>query len=72
MPTLLFVAALMAASYCLSEAAVSQGSFQDNFNIMWSENHFSTSDDGQIWSLALDKNTGKQIPKISYLKRDSD
>lgn len=59
MPTLLFIAALMAASYfIISEAADSKGSFQDNFDIMWSQEHFSTSPDGQIWYLSLDKETG--------------
>ncbi|MED6192930.1 putative xyloglucan endotransglucosylase/hydrolase protein 8 [Stylosanthes scabra] len=42
----------------IAEAAVSKGSFEDNFSIMWSENHFSTSKDGQIWYLSLDKETG--------------
>jgi hypothetical protein len=59
MPTLLFIAALMAASGLVSEAADSKASFTDNFNIMWSENHFTTSEDGQTWYLALDKETGK-------------
>jgi xyloglucan:xyloglucosyl transferase len=64
MATLLFIAALMAASGFVCEAADSKGSFTDNFNIMWSENHFTTSEDGQTWYLALDKETGKQIHEI--------
>lgn len=55
---ILFIAAIVAA-YCHSaEAAVSKGSFEDNFSIMWSEDHFTTSKDGQIWYLSLDKDTG--------------
>lgn len=50
-----FVAALMASS---SITATPTPSFEENFNIMWSENHFTTSDDGQIWNLALDNDTG--------------
>jgi xyloglucan:xyloglucosyl transferase len=63
MSTLLFIAALMAASYyiTISEAAASKGSFDDNFNIMWSQDHFTTSPDGQIWYLSLDKDTGKSF-----------
>lgn len=52
---LLFIAALMASS---SIAATPTQSFEDNFNIMWSENHFTTSEDGEIWNLSLDKDTG--------------
>lgn len=52
---LFFVAALMVSS---SITAVPTQSFEENFNIMWSENHFTTSEDGQIWNLALDNDTG--------------
>ncbi|KAL6968791.1 putative xyloglucan endotransglucosylase/hydrolase protein 8 [Sarracenia purpurea var. burkii] len=56
MAVLLCVAVLvLAASSSLpaSQAAQSQSSsFQDNFSIMWSEDHFKTSDDGQIWFFA--------------------
>ncbi|KAF3451675.1 hypothetical protein FNV43_RR07771 [Rhamnella rubrinervis] len=60
MPILVSIAALLlaAASSSLSEAADSKGSFEDNFDIMWSEDHFTTSEDGQIWHLSLDKETG--------------
>ena len=58
---LIFIAALMAASYTSSEAAQPKASFEDNFSIMWSEDHFKTSADGQIWYLSLDKDTGTQI-----------
>jgi len=51
----LFMTALMASS---SIAATPTQSFEDNFNIMWSENHFTTSDDGEIWNLSLDNDTG--------------
>ncbi|XVF27820.1 hypothetical protein REPUB_Repub14bG0141900 [Reevesia pubescens] len=56
--SLLFIAVLIAAFYSLSDAADSQTSFEDNFSIMWSENHFKTSEDGQTWFLSLDKETG--------------
>jgi xyloglucan:xyloglucosyl transferase len=55
---LLFLAAIVAAYYHSAEAAMSKGSFEDNFSIMWSENHFTTSTDGQIWYLSLDNDTG--------------
>lgn len=55
---ILFIAALMAASFSPSIAADSKGSFDDNFSIMWSEDHFKTSEDGQIWYLNLDNDTG--------------
>ena len=59
MTSLLFIAALIGASWTTAaEAAVSKGSFEDNFSIMWSEDHFKTSEDGQIWYLSLDKETG--------------
>ncbi|OAY24691.1 probable xyloglucan endotransglucosylase/hydrolase protein 8 [Manihot esculenta] len=58
MAALLFIEALFAASCVPSEAAISKGSFEDNFSIMWSEEHFKTSEDGQIWYLSLDKETG--------------
>ncbi|KAF7840664.1 putative xyloglucan endotransglucosylase/hydrolase protein 8 [Senna tora] len=57
----LVIAALMAAAssfHSCEAAAVSKGSFEDNFSIMWSENHFTTSQDGQTWFLSLDKETG--------------
>ncbi|WOL18102.1 putative xyloglucan endotransglucosylase/hydrolase protein 8 [Canna indica] len=33
-------------------------SFKDNFDIMWAEDHFKTSPDGQTWYLYLDNTTG--------------
>nr|KJB67140.1 hypothetical protein B456_010G177300 [Gossypium raimondii] len=54
----LFIALLISAFYSSSEAADSQTSFEDNFSIMWSEDHFKTSEDGQTWYLSLDKETG--------------
>lgn len=44
-----------AATSCSADA---KSSFDDNFSIMWSENHFKTSEDGQIWYLSLDNDTG--------------
>ncbi|KAF4372500.1 hypothetical protein CsatB_012775 [Cannabis sativa] len=59
MPILLLIAALMAASSYVSKAAADpKASFEDNFDIMWSEDHFTTSTDGQIWHLSLDNETG--------------
>ncbi|GAV73668.1 LOW QUALITY PROTEIN: Glyco_hydro_16 domain-containing protein/XET_C domain-containing protein, partial [Cephalotus follicularis] len=58
---LLFIAAIMAATCSPTRAAESTGSFGDNFNIMWSEDHFKTSADGQIWYLSLDKQTVSAI-----------
>ncbi|XP_047176722.1 probable xyloglucan endotransglucosylase/hydrolase protein 8 [Vigna umbellata] len=55
---IIFLAAIVVAHFHSSEAAVSKGSFEDNFSIMWSEDHFTTSKDGQIWYLSLDKDTG--------------
>ena len=50
---------LVAAAYLpVPQAAESKSSFEDNFSIMWSEDHFKTSEDGQIWYLSLDKETG--------------
>ncbi|XXG71119.1 hypothetical protein AAC387_Pa07g0446 [Persea americana] len=45
---------------CFQAADSSEGSFSfgDNFDIMWAEDHFKTSEDGQVWYLSLDKNTG--------------
>ncbi|KAK2977276.1 hypothetical protein RJ640_005538 [Escallonia rubra] len=59
MEILLFTATLVAAASCSSsQAAGSKSSFDDNFSIMWSEDHFKTSEDGQIWYLSLDNDTG--------------
>ncbi|CAM8893637.1 unnamed protein product [Rhodiola kirilowii] len=41
---------------CMS--AVSKESFDDNFSIMWSKDHFKTSDDGETWYVSLDNETG--------------
>ena len=57
---ILFIVALMAA--CCS--AQPKKSFEDNFSIMWSEDHFKTSEDGQIWYLNLDKDTGTFLYNI--------
>lgn len=59
--TFMFLAAIVSVYFHSSEAAVSKGSFEDNFDIMWSENHFTTSKDGQIWYLSLDKETGNKF-----------
>lgn len=63
MPVLLFIAALMAAagSSCGAVQAKGSSSFEDNFDIMWSEDHFKSSEDGEIWYLSLDKETGQLI-----------
>ena len=62
--SLFFIAVLLAVFYSSSEAADSQTSFEDNFSIMWSEDHFKTSEDGQTWYLSLDKETG--IDKLVF------
>ncbi|XP_019432955.1 PREDICTED: probable xyloglucan endotransglucosylase/hydrolase protein 8 [Lupinus angustifolius] len=49
---------LAAFSFHSYEAAVSKGSYDDSFTIMWSEDHFTTSKDGQIWYLSFDNDTG--------------
>ncbi|KAA8520020.1 hypothetical protein F0562_014306 [Nyssa sinensis] len=58
MTILLFFIAAFIAAFCSSSIAAQSSSFEDNFNIMWSQDHFKTSEDGQIWSLSLDKETG--------------
>ncbi|KAE8689710.1 putative xyloglucan endotransglucosylase/hydrolase protein 8 [Hibiscus syriacus] len=57
MACLLFIALLISAFHSSSEAADSRP-FEDNFSIMWSEDHFKTSEDGNTWYLSLDKETG--------------
>lgn len=52
------VALLLVLGVTFSEAAKSSSSFDDNFKILWAEDHFKTSPDGQIWYLTLDKKTG--------------
>ncbi|GAB2211277.1 hypothetical protein Drorol1_Dr00016570 [Drosera rotundifolia] len=54
------VAALIIISLFISSSAtsLSKGNFDDNFDIMWSKEHFKASEDGQIWYLSLDKETG--------------
>lgn len=32
--------------------------FDDNFQVMWAEDHFKTSDNGRVWHLVLDQNSG--------------
>lgn len=64
--SILFLAAIVAAYFYSSEAAVSKGSFEDNFSIMWSEDHFTTSKDGQIWYLSLDKDTGTKCKTLKF------
>uniref|UniRef100_A0A7N0UF54 GH16 domain-containing protein n=1 Tax=Kalanchoe fedtschenkoi TaxID=63787 RepID=A0A7N0UF54_KALFE len=49
---------LMAACSSSSRAAVSKGSFDDNFSVMWAEDHFKTSEDGETWYVSLDNETG--------------
>lgn len=62
---ILYIAVFMAAACCSSSvAAAPSSSFEDNFDIMWSEDHFKTSADGQIWYLSLDNDTGKKIQTL--------
>ncbi|XP_073004874.1 probable xyloglucan endotransglucosylase/hydrolase protein 8 [Typha latifolia] len=56
---LLLAASSMAPSLAAAAASKpSSFSFKDNFDIMWAEDHFRTSPDGQVWYLYLDKKTG--------------
>ncbi|MQM11214.1 hypothetical protein Taro_044122 [Colocasia esculenta] len=58
---LLYCAVYFTASSPGPAAAAAGGSsfvFEDNFDIMWAEDHFKTSPDGQVWYLYLDKKTG--------------
>jgi len=57
----------LAGSLISSNAAPSSFSFEDNFDIMWAEDHFKTSPDGQVWYLSLDKQTGMHIQTASFL-----
>lgn len=50
-------ALLLLLGLAFSEAA-KNSSFYDNFKILWAEDHFKTSPDGQVWYLTLDKETG--------------
>ncbi|KAK9084882.1 hypothetical protein Sjap_025293 [Stephania japonica] len=53
---LVFITSLMASPRSSQSASPSSAfSFADNFDIMWSEEHFKTSPDGQIWYLPSTK-----------------
>ncbi|XP_023519030.1 probable xyloglucan endotransglucosylase/hydrolase protein 8 [Cucurbita pepo subsp. pepo] len=56
---LVFIAALLAASSSSSSSADdSEGTFADMFEMSCPDDHFKTSEDGQIWHLSLDKDAG--------------
>lgn len=59
---LFFISLLGCLMPCFQAADSSEGSFSfsDNFDIMWAEDHFKTSEDGQVWYLTLDKKTGEK------------
>lgn len=62
---------LLVGVVCITVAAAAQKDaflFGENFDIMWSENHFKTSPDGQIWYLSLDKETGKQMKLVGLFE----
>ncbi|PNX89084.1 xyloglucan endotransglucosylase/hydrolase, partial [Trifolium pratense] len=40
--------AIISAYYHSAEVAMSKGSFKDNFSIVLSQDHFTTSTDGQV------------------------
>lgn len=63
MAVLLFITTLMdvASSTYIAAQAKGSSSFEDNFDIMWFKDHFSTSEDGQIWCFLLDKETSQLI-----------
>ncbi|KAK8524353.1 hypothetical protein V6N12_029219 [Hibiscus sabdariffa] len=65
MAFLLFIAVLVSAFHISSQAAAPKTSFEDNFSIMFSGDHFKTSEDGNTWFLSLDKETG--IPKCQVI-----
>ncbi|XP_022139937.1 probable xyloglucan endotransglucosylase/hydrolase protein 8 isoform X2 [Momordica charantia] len=56
MGVLVFTAALLAATS--SSADDSKGTFADEFEMACPDDHFKTSEDGQIWHLSLDKDAG--------------
>ncbi|XP_073126054.1 probable xyloglucan endotransglucosylase/hydrolase protein 8 [Henckelia pumila] len=58
LPLLVFTANVLALLGPFSEAAVSKGSFDDNFSKTCPATNFKTSADGQIWYLSLDKQAG--------------
>ncbi|KAE8728671.1 putative xyloglucan endotransglucosylase/hydrolase protein 8 [Hibiscus syriacus] len=58
MAFLFLITALISAFCTSSQAAAPKTSFEDNFSIMFSEDHFKTSEDGNTWFLSLDKQTG--------------
>ncbi|KAJ3705223.1 hypothetical protein LUZ61_008928 [Rhynchospora tenuis] len=61
---LLLLTAFVFTCSCISNAATDNAapsgsfSFKDNFDLTGAEDHFSTSPDGQVWYLSLDKNAG--------------
>ncbi|KAL4388833.1 hypothetical protein GQ457_09G001530 [Hibiscus cannabinus] len=58
MAFMLFITVLVSVFHISSQAAAPKTSFEDNFSIMFSGNHFKTSEDGNTWFLSLDKETG--------------
>ncbi|WOL13001.1 putative xyloglucan endotransglucosylase/hydrolase protein 8 [Canna indica] len=57
-PPLLVLLLLLLPLICSAASSTTGFSFKENFNIMFAEDHFRTSPDGQIWYLYLDKKTG--------------
>jgi xyloglucan:xyloglucosyl transferase len=50
---------LIACVSCQSDGDDSSAKvFDDNFQIMWAEDHFRTSENGQVWHLVLDQKSG--------------
>lgn len=59
---LVFIAAILVASSSSSSSADdTKATFADMFEMSCPDDHFKTSDDGQIWHLSLDKEAGKFI-----------
>lgn len=59
MRVLVFIAAVLAASFSsFSSADDSKATFADMFEMSCPDDHFKTSEDGQIWHLSLDKDAG--------------
>jgi len=50
---------LIACVRCQSDGDDSSAKvFDDNFQIMWAQDHFRTSENGHVWHLVLDQNSG--------------
>lgn len=70
MRILVFIAALLAAASSSSSSADdSKATFADMFEMACPDDHFKTSEDGQIWHLSLDKDAGTYLKANGYSSR---